>query len=607
MPPIRYTVSCLEPRTHHIDVEVRVPVSAGASVTLAMPVWSPGSYSVDDFAGRVHGFTASDSKGNPLAAEKLDKSSFRVRAGKDRTVVASYKVFALDTDVHRSYLDEHRCTVNGTCVFMYVEGSKSEPVEVAFRMPPGWKRIDTGLERGRDARTYTAADYDELVDCPVFMGNHHSEELVIQGVPHRIALTGIGNFDLAVLREDIRRIVEQGVAVFGEMPYRHYTFLMEMAPEAYGGLEHRNSTHMIFPAFGFQPRKDYIVALGLISHEFFHTWNVKRLRPYALGPFDYSKEVYTDLLWLAEGFTSYYDLLLTLRGGCMTPREYFDELGRELRRLWMHPGRAVQSLADSSRDTWVKLYRPTPDSPNTTISYYNKGCLFGMALDLEIRALTKNRRNLDHVMRRLYREHYRKHDRGITLPDVLAACAEVAGQSLQPLFDLIVDGTHEVDWNRYLGYAGLEIDSKQKPRSPDRLRPGDEKARCWLGVRLRAESGSTYVTQTLSDGPAYAAGISPGDELIALDALRCDEGRIDRWLSSWAPGRKVAVTISRAGQLHTLTCELAARPMFDFAIQPKRSATPLEKAICRSWVTEAWSKLDRPERGFDYRPRERIL
>ena len=604
---IRYTVSCLEPETHYLAMEVRVTVTGTGPVRLAMPVWAPGSYSVDDFAGRLHDMRITDESGRPLRAGKPDKCTWEIEPGKSRTVVANYKLFALDVDVHRNYLDDARCTINGTAAYVYVDGRKDEPVEVQFRMPRHWKRIDTGLTRTRDKTVFTAPTYDDLADCPVFMGNHVAESFEVQGVQHTLAIVGPGNYDVTALTADTKRIVEEGIRLFGDIPYDHYTFLMEMSPEGYGGLEHKNSTHCIFPRWGFQPRKDYVVALGLISHEYFHTWNVKRLRPHGLGPFDYSKEVYTDLLWFAEGFTSYYDLLLTVRCGAISPREYLDEIGRELRRLWNHPGRAVMTLAESSHDTWVKLYRPTADSPNTTISYYNKGCLFGLALDLEIRRATKNKQSLDDVMRLLYREHYVKHDRGITCADVEAACAQVAGRSLAKLFDLIVRGTAEVDWNVYLAHAGLEVDNKARPKDPAKLRHGDERARAYLGVRLKAEAGGTFVTQALHDGAIHAAGIAPGDELIAMDGIRCDEGKLEKWMSQSAPGRKVTFTTARSGALRTVECTLKERPLLDFSVQPKKSATALEKEICRDWARGAWHELDRPERGFDYRPREKIL
>jgi predicted metalloprotease with PDZ domain len=605
---IRYTVSCIEAHTHHFDVEIHIPVTVRKTADLVMPVWTPGSYHVEDFAGRVHGFQATDGRGHPIPWQKVSKTVWRVAAGASPAIRVQYNVFALDVDVHRSYLDDRRATVNGAGVYMYVEGRKDEPVDVTFRMPASWKRINTGLAPvARPARTYSAATFDDLVDCPVMMGNHDVETFTVRGVPHHVVLVGPGNHDARTLIADMKKIVEQGIRVFDELPYKEYTFFCELTPEGYGGLEHRNSTHMIFPRWGFRPRKDYVVALGLISHEYFHTWNVKRLRPAPLGPFDYRGEVYTTLLWFAEGFTSYYDLLLLRRGGCITAREYLDELGREIRRLRMSPGRHVQSLEESSLDTWIKLYKPTPDSPNTTISYYNKGCLFGMALDLAIRDWTANRRDLDDVMRLLYRRFYRREDRGVTPEDIEQACDEVAGRPTRALFDAIVRGRDEVDWQQYLRLAGLEIASKQEPPPARKVKPGDETARAYLGIRLKQDHGSIVTSQVIADGPAHDAGLTPGDELIALDGNRLDEPRLEKWLGQLPAGRKVELTIARGGVLRAIAVRLARRPVLEFSVQARRAATAAQKALYRRWAGEPLRSLDRPERGFDFRPREKIF
>ncbi|MBI4863786.1 MAG: M61 family metallopeptidase [Candidatus Riflebacteria bacterium] len=603
---ILFTVSCLEPRTHYLKCEMRILEVGQGPVELAMPVWTPGAYAVHDFAGRVHGVDFTDGSSAKLKWEKIDKTTWRVRPSRSGCVICRYSIFALEIDVDKSYLDDRRATINGAGVFMYVVGREQEPHQVTFVIPPTWKRIDTGLVAlPRPARTYRASSYDELVDCPVMLGNQRVESFTVRGVPHRLVIVGPGNYDVGQLVRDTGKIVEQAITVFDDVPYSHYTFFMEMAPEGRGGLEHKNSTHMIFPAWGFRPRKDYILALGLISHEFFHTWNVKRLRPHPLGPFDYSKEVYTPLLWFAEGFTSYYDSLLLRRGGCITAREYLDEIGHEVRRLNASPGRLVQSLEESSMDTWIKLYRPTPDSPNTTISYYNKGALFGMALDLSIREATGGRRKLDDVMRLLYQRYYKQRDEGLLPEHIEAACEEVVGKSQRPLFDLVVRSTREIDWGRWLKLTGLEIASKQKPKPASQLKPGDETTRSFLGVRLKSE-GRTTVTQVLAGSPAHRAGLCAGDELIALDANRLDEARLDKWLGEHPAGHRVRFTICRTGVLREMDVTLGTRPLLEFSIQPLARASVRQKKLCQGWLDERWAKIDRPKGGLDLRPREKV-
>ena len=603
---IQYIVTCPDPHTHYFHVEIMVSMVGTEPVELAMPVWTPGAYQVHDFAGRVHGVEFSDDTGRPLRWTKTNKTTWQIRPAHCRILVGRYKVFAFETEVDKSYVDDQRATLNGAGVYLYVVGRTMEPHQVTFRPPPSWKLISTGLTPlDRPARAYVASSYDELIDCPVMMGNHKVETFKVRGVPHHVALVGKGNYEVEQLLDDTRKIVEQGIAVFNDLPYSNYTFFMEMTNEGGGGLEHANSTHMIFPRWGFKPRKEYVVALGLISHEYFHTWNVKRLRPTRLGPFDYSREVYTPLLWFAEGFTSYYDQILLRRGGSITVREYLDELGREIRRLNLSPGRLQQSLEESSFDAWIKLYRPTPDSPNTTISYYNKGCLFGMALDLSIRQQTRNRKTLDDVMRLLYNETFKKKNQGFTSDDIESACEEIVGRSLKPLFDRIVRGVDEIDWERYLNLAGLEISSKQEAVPEKKRKPGDEGVRSYLGIRLKPHAGAV-VSQIIAGGGAHASGLAPGDELIALDGFRLDEGKLEKWLGQLPSGHSVRFTISRAGVLREVDVVLSERPLVDFSIQPRKTATASQKALFKEWMKDGWNKIDRPAHGFEFRPREKV-
>ncbi len=603
---IRYEVSCLAPNTHHFDITITIDRDADGPLRLAMPAWTPGAYKVEGYAGRVHGESFSDRGGRKLAFAKTDKSTWHVpEAG--RHVVVRYKAFGLDLGIHRSYLDESRAIINGNSIYMGVEGAEREPLDVTFKIPSTWKRIQTGLEpvRGK-AQTYRAADFDELIDCPVFMGNPLVETFKVRGIPHYLVIDGPGNYDLEQLVLDTRKIVEAAAEVFNGLPYKHYTFFCEMSPDRFNGLEHRNSTHMIFPRWTFQPRKDYVLALSLIAHEFFHTWNVKRLRPAGLGPFDYSKETYTTLLWFAEGFTSYYDLLLLRRAGCISPREFLDEVGREIRRLKMTPGRLVHSLEDSSRDAWIKLYAAHADSPNTTISYYNKGSLFGMALDLSIRDATRGKKSLDDVMRLLFQRFFVEEDRGFQPQDVEQAVKEVAGKRLTALFDLIVRSTEEVEWDRYLRLAGLELGSRQEPTPAAKLRHGDSgKRRAYLGLKL-SSGKPAVIGNVLADGPAYEAGLCAGDELIAFDGNRVDDGKIDKLLSFYGPGRKVRVVLARSGILQERDVVLAERPLHDFTIQPVKRASAGQQNVCKGWVGEPWKALDTPSGGFDFRASEKL-
>lgn len=607
---LRYTLSMPAPHTHYLHVELRVETAGADALDFVMPVWTPGAYEVHDYAGKVHAVSAVDGAGRALPCSKATKHTWRIITKGAKVVTLCYQVYTFEIEVDKSYLDADRCTINGAGVFMYVEGRKAEAVTLTLCPPKTWTTVNTGLVRARGAGyVFLAADYDELVDCPIMMGNHAVRHFKVRGVPHTMVFAGPGNYDQAAILKDTAKTVEAAADVFGEIPYSHYTFFMDNVHEGGGGLEHKNSTHMIFPRFKWKPRKDYLAAMGLVSHEFFHTWNVKRLRPHPLGPFDYTREVHTPLLWFAEGFTSYYDEILLRRAGVITPREYLNELAREIRRLNLTPGRNLQSLEESSFDTWIKFYRQHSDSHNTTISYYNKGAVFGWILDMEIRRLTKGKRTLDHVMRLLYQRFYKDQDVGITTPDIEDACREVAGRSLKPLFDEVVRGRGEIDYDRHLAHVGLEISEKScgNDSNDEETADGKPVRPAYLGLRTRADGGATFVSQLLAEGPAYQAGVSVRDEILALNGFRVNGDGLEKRLGELAPGATAQLLVSRAGIVRDIPVQVAARPPVEFAIQPKKTATAEQKKLCKQWLGADWSSIDRPKSGPDFRPREKVI
>ena len=649
--PIFYTVkvSTEHPRHFHVLIEVR-DVRVG-HVDFAMPVWTPGSYTVLDFMGRVHSVASRDTAGRELALEKLDKSTWRVhtggssqkpgarklekgpgrtgltgvtkegsvgaallgdtvgRRGKrgENGIILDYYVRAHDVSVDRSFVDNERATINGASVYMYVVGRKEEALQVRFVRPDSWP-IETGLTRvGRRRDLYWASDYDELLDSPVFMGQFDVETFKVRDVEHRCVIVGHGNFDKDQLVRDTGRIVETTVDMFRDVPYSCYLFFMEMAPTYDGGLEHRNSTHMIFDRWGFEPRNEYVQALLLISHEFFHTWNVKRLQPAELGPFDYSREVHSPLLWFSEGFTSYYEALILRRAGCISTAEYLGELGRTIRRLMLTPGRSIMTLEQSSVDAWTKFYNPHPDSPNNSISYYNKGSIFGWILDLEIRRRTKNRSSLDDVLRSMYKTFHLDEQRGFTTEDVEDAAVAVGGRSIRHLFDKIVRSKVEVDYEEYLGYAGLTIATPRDLEKGARKSSRRSFPRSYLGIRVKTLGGKLYIQQVLSSGPCSEANVHPGDELIAFDYIRLDEARLASLLGLTRPGHEVELVLARGGVMKSARVRLVERPPIDLVLVPRSRTSSQQKALYESWLGESLDRLDQARPPVDFRLREKIF
>ncbi|MCA1557420.1 MAG: peptidase M61, partial [Acidobacteria bacterium] len=458
-PEISYTVSMPKPHTHLLDVEIRLRGALPAQSDLIMPVWTPGSYLVREYERHVQDFDARDATGRALRWTKTSKSTWRVETASARELVVTYSVYAKELTVRTNEVNDQHAFWNNAALLMYPDGQLKAPSTLRVAPFGNWK-VATGLPavQGR-ANTFRAENFDILYDSPVEVGNFKTLAFDVRNVPHRIIIDGEGNYDMERMRRDFQKIVEASVTLMGgEIPYRDYTFILHTRSTGGGGLEHLNSTALIYPRFRFRPDASYKDFLSLVAHEFFHLWNVKRIRPDALGPFDYTQENYTRLLWVAEGITSYYENIILLRAGILSPEEYLGGVASSIQDLQNRPGRFEQSLEESSFDAWIKYYRPDENSVNTQISYYDKGALVGALLDLEIRRASKDARSLDDVMRALYEEHYKK-GRNYTPEDFQRIAERVAGASLENFFSRYVRGREEIDFNAILNHAGLYLDT----------------------------------------------------------------------------------------------------------------------------------------------------
>ena len=576
MTQVRYTLSMPRPGSHLFRVRVEVRGAPGDSTDFVMPVWTPGSYKVRDFARHVQDFSACRH-----AWKKVDKSRWRVFAGGDVTV--EYGVWAFELSVQTSHLDAEHGFVNGAGVFLYVDGHKDAPVTLDIRAPRGW-RIATGLERR--GRLYRAPDYDVLVDCPVEIGTFVQRTFRVRGVPHHLVIHGPGNYDEDALVRDVRKIVATEVGIMRDVPYRQYLFLLHHSAERGGGLEHLNSTALQQPPHQYRPREKYENFLELVAHEFFHLWNVKRLRPEALGPFDYEREVYTSLLWAMEGLTSYYDTLVLCRAGLFTPEKYFKKMAERIQKYEEKPGRRRQSLVESSFDTWIKLYQPNENAFNCQMSYYEKGEIVGMCLDLEIRRRTEGRRSLDDVMRLLYGECARR-GRGFPEPRFRLACERVAGGRLDRFFADYIEGVADVPWNRFLNVAGLRLD--RQPRKPEEGEAA-RREKPWLGVTTQRAGGALLVAGVVEGSPADRAGLSARDELVALDGARIGPDDWERRLEDCEPGDRVRLAVFRSGYLRQLTVTLGRRENVTWIFRRAARPTRLQKRIYEGWLWRPWKK-----------------
>jgi predicted metalloprotease with PDZ domain len=473
--------------------------------------------------------------------------------------------------------------VNAALGLPYVDGRRAEPYDVVLELPSGWK-VYTELPRvGELPARFRARDYDELVDSPLDCGHPVELDFHALGVPHQIVLCGKGgNYEAHRLEEDHRRIAEAAIRLFGGSPIRHYTFFYHLSDQSDGALEHANSNSAVLPRNAFRPLSDYHRALWTASHEYFHLYNVKRIRPAILEPFDYTREGYTKLLWAMEGTTDYYGLLLLRRAGILSPAKFLEKLAGEAHRYLAIPGRRVGNLEESSFLAWVELYKPTEEFRNRSVSYYLKGLLVSFCLDLEIRHKTENRASLDTVLRSLW-GRFTRDGRGVGGEEMLPIASEAVGLDLGPFFSRFIAGTDEVDFSTFARYAGLSFGSKPKPPDPE-----DDGEPGWLGLEYEDRGGLVRVTSVLDGGPARRAGVSPGDEIVAIDQAKVTHGDFSKALMRMPAGTSVELSVFRRGWLTSLSLTTGVPPPEKHQFTAVDSPTDLERSIYESWLDAKW-------------------
>ncbi|HEX6850401.1 MAG TPA: PDZ domain-containing protein [Candidatus Polarisedimenticolaceae bacterium] len=571
-PRIAYRVAMSRPNSHLFEVTMTVERPGGPTVNLVMPAWTPGSYLIREYARHVQEFSA-EADGVPATWRKAAKDTWRVRTGRARRLVVRYKLYAFELSVRTNHLDASHGFFTGAATFLFVPGRTAEPHGLTVEAPDGWS-IFTGLRKS--GRAFVAEDFDELVDCPVECGPHRDLPFRVDRKPHRIAIWGRGNEDEKTLVADVQAIVKAQAEFFGGLPYRDYTFIVHLA-NGRGGLEHRNSTVLLCDRWTFRPQTAYERFLALVSHEFFHVWVVKRLRPETLGPFDPRAENYTRQLWTMEGITTYYEKRFLVSADLMSGRRWMELLADDVVALQSQPGRRLQSLEESSFDTWIKLYRPDENSVNSGISYYLKGSIVAFLLDLEIRHRTSGKTSLDDVLRHLVAAHPASRPGFAETDGFLAAVEKVAGAhggAFRRFFERYVAGRDELDLAQGLAYAGLVPEWGWR-------RPVDGRSPAWLGASFRKEGERTLVATSRSDGPAHAAGLYPGDELLALDGRRVDETSLAARLAERKPGDVVTLTAFRRDELVDVPVRLAAAPKDQLRIVPSPRPDALQRKIRR--------------------------
>ena len=568
--PIRYTLAFPAPHTHYVDVTAVVPTDRRPEVELMMAVWTPGSYLIREYERNVESVTATGDGGRAVAIEKSDKNRWRVAAAGAATVTVKYRVYAREMSVRTNWVEADFAMINGAPTFLTLAGAANRPHEVVIEPARGWRTSMTSLPAmpGGNHR-YRAADYDELVDSPILIGNPAVYEFSIDDKKHYLVNIGeAGVFDGAKAAKDLEAVFREQRRFWGSLPYDRYLVMnvLTAVPGQIpgGGLEHKNSTMLIAGRWATRTRQSYLAWLELASHEIFHAWNVKRLRPVELGPFDYENENFTRSLWVVEGVTDYYGELLVHRAGLSSQLEYLDALANKIEEIQTTPGRAVQSAELASQDAWIKYYRPDENSSNSSVSYYTKGSVLGFLLDARIRKATNGAKSLDDVMRAAYQRF--SGAKGYTPDEFRAVAEQVAGTSLASFWDAGVEGTAEVDYTEALDLFGLRFRPVEAPRAD---RPG----RAWLGATTRNDAGRLVVSQVRRDGPATAAGLNVDDEIIAIDDFRVRADQLAPRLDQYKPGDKVTLLVARRDQLTKIEFEFGAEPARQWRLEVDPGAT----------------------------------
>ena len=569
-PAIEYTIVPRDLAGHMFDVTLTVAAPASDGQVFALPAWIPGSYMIREFARNIVRISA-ESDGEAVALAKRDKHTWQA-APVDGPLTLRYEVYAWDLSVRAAHLDQTHGFFNGTSVFLRVLGQEDGPHQVDIMRPKdaaakSW-RVATALPELGAKRygfgTYHAPNYDELVDHPVEMGTFALGSFKAHGVEHDIVITGrVPKLDMARLQADLKAICETQIAFFEprtrRAPVQRYVFMTMAVGDGYGGLEHRASTALVCARADLpttsapksaEPGEGYLKFLGLCSHEYFHTWNVKRIKPAAFAPYDLQAETYTPLLWLFEGFTSYYDDLLLVRAGLIGEPTYLKLLAKTIGSVLRGSGRGKQTVAESSFDAWSKYYRQDENAPNAIVSYYAKGSLIALAFDLTIRAKTGGAKSLDDIMRALWqrfgRDFYPSVGRGVTEAEVEALFDEISGLKLKPLFERFVRGTDDLPLARLYAQFCIKLSDERKVSKPS------------LDAGLGRDGADSKLTQVHEGGAAHLAGMSAGDLLVAVDGLRvtANPPNLDALLSRYRVGDTVPVHAFRRDELMTFDVQL---------------------------------------------------
>ena len=518
---VSYELRMPKPQNHYFEVQMNISENSDKQVEVKLPVWAPGSYLVREFSKNINLVKAFTKDGKTLNVSKKSKNAWVIDAGSEKNIQVKYEVYSFEVSVRTPFLDLSHGFVSGSGIFMYVDKAKNQAGSLTVFPHESFKRISTSLPFAEtdksNGQRFLFENYDQLVDCPLEIGNQEIFEFTSAGVTHTVAMYGEANYDVNDLKRDMAKIVEAETAVFGINPNKNYTFIVHNVVDGQGGLEHMNSCVLSVNRWTYAGQQ-YVDFLNLVAHEYFHLWNVKRIRPIELGPFNYDEENYTSLLWVMEGFTSYYDELILRRTGFYSEETFLAKLQSSINYVEGTPGARVQPVAHASFDAWVKAYRPNENSSNTSMTYYSRGSVLASVIDAMIVAESDGKKCLDHFMQQLYKTYYEGLKRGFSEAEFKQELAKFMGKNMDEFFLKYVDGTEIIPYKEFYAPVGLSVQDVST-NNPS------------FGASFREEGGKVMVKSVRFGSSAEEAGISVGDEIIGCNAYRVDQSMLEGMLN----------------------------------------------------------------------------
>jgi predicted metalloprotease with PDZ domain len=586
--PVSYELKFERPNSHLLDVAIHADALTGTFVDFAIPDWAPGSYYIENYSANVQRFRARSAAGQELTWRKTDSQTWRIELAGARSVTVEYQVYANTLQNNIAQYNERHAFIGGPSLWMYLVGGKDRPTTLSIAVPNGW-RVATGMEH-TSATSFQSVNYDTFVDCPLEISDFAEKDFEVLGTKYHVIVHDVmGQKDFAKFVDDLQKVVAQDVAVFQPVagtsgqaaPFKEYYFIFHVWPKTGGGLEHLNSTQINFgvdwdstePAPGYVNRYD--LKLFVSAHEFFHAWNVKRLRPLPLGPFDYSQMVHTPSLWISEGLTSYYGALALAHAGLITPEQYLDSISQLITKFEAHPGRGERSIEDTSWDTWFpreSVIHQDNNLLNTWYSYYDGGQIMGHILDFAIRHDTNNQKSLDDWMRLLY-SHHALPKPGFEPDDAIKAASQVAGTDVSGIFRQYISGKEPIPYEQYFAYAGITVEKKLDANKP------------WMGVdATKNDDGRAKIRNIVPGSTGESAGLDRDDIFYAIDSRAVDFDGFTKEIETHKPGDTVRLTVLRLGEFKEFSVALKANPNPTYTLKPMEHPTDQQKAIYDSWL-----------------------